>query len=112
MGADVNKIHLEASATLAELKHDGKIKESSPERSLGSNAEVLQDEPNSHVIIRIGELERADAKTANEIPCKHATGRRARVNGNGSHVLRGEQWALVLLHVRGIIPGRSDWGGR
>lgn len=59
-----------------------------PERSFRSDAEILKDEPNTHVVIRVGELKRADAETADEVPGEHAAWRRARIDGGRRHVLR------------------------
>ena len=44
-----------------------------PERTLGPHAEILQDEPDPHFIIRIGEFESAYTEAANEIAGEHAT---------------------------------------
>ena len=45
-----------------------------PKGSFSSDAEVLKDEPDSHIVIRIGELKGAHAKATNEIPGEHAAG--------------------------------------
>lgn len=45
-----------------------------PEGPFSSDAEVLKDEPDSHIVIRIGELKGAHAKATNEIPGEHAAG--------------------------------------
>lgn len=49
----------------------GKI--SIPKGSFGSDTEVLKDEPDSHVVIRVGQLERTHTKATDEIPSEHAT---------------------------------------
>ncbi len=43
-----------------------------PESALRPDTKVLQDEPNAHVVIRIGKLESADAKAPDQIPSEHA----------------------------------------
>ena len=52
-----------------------------PEGTFGSDAQILQDEPDAHVVVRVGEFEGADAEATNEVSRKHAAGCRARVLG-------------------------------
>lgn len=44
-----------------------------PESTFCPHAEVLQDEPYSDLILGIGEFERTDTKTADQIPGEHAS---------------------------------------
>ena len=50
-----------------------------PERTLGADTQVLQDEPNPHFVIWIRKFESAHAKAADEIASEHATRLRARI---------------------------------
>ena len=49
------------------------FKQHIPERTLGAHTEILQDEPNSQLIIWIREFESADAEAADEISSEHTT---------------------------------------
>lgn len=96
-----------------------------PECALGTNAEILENEPDADVIRRVAEAEGACCQTPNEIPCEHAlrlvahhcyprrTGAVAWRNGNAisielNHVCLRGQWrhtavvsvALVLRVLR------------
>lgn len=90
-----------------------KQKDDIPKGSFGPDAEILQDEPDSQVVLRIGQLERAHAEATDEIPREHATRGCPRVDGHRRHAVRREQWPLALLHL-GRVIGRGDGspGGR
>ena len=53
--------------------------ENIPERTLGAHTEILQDEPDTHFIVRIREFESAYTKAADEIASEHAAGLRTRI---------------------------------
>lgn len=59
----------------------GKGGEDVPEGAFGSDAQVLEDEPDAHVVVWVGEFEGADAEAANQVSRKHAAGGRAGVMG-------------------------------
>lgn len=52
-----------------------------PEGTFGSDAQVLQDEPDAHIVVWVGEFEGADAEAADEVSGEHAAGGGPRVLG-------------------------------
>lgn len=52
-----------------------------PERTFSPDTKILQYEPDAHLIIRVGQLESADAKASYQIPGEHPTWVGSRVAG-------------------------------
>lgn len=88
-----------------------------PEGTFGSDAQVLQDEPDAHVVVWVGELEGADAEAAYQVSCEHAAGGGARVlwgSGEAYCRVRGLQRGLLdlLLGCLLVVACWRHWGVR
>ncbi len=83
-----------------------------PEAPFRPHAQILQDEPHPHVVVRTRQLERADAEAADQVPGEHAGRRGARIDHGGRHVARREQRSLIRPHGGwGVVVRGGDRGG-
>ena len=73
-----------------------------PETSFRSNREVLQDEPDADLVVRVCQFEGTRGLTSDKVPGEHSA---------GSWLLRVRdlgRWQLRLL----VISRRGDWRAR
>lgn len=75
----------------------------SPESSLGSHTQVLQNEPYSNLVIGISESKGAGAETSDKIACEHATGPRRNWLLRRRHASRGHLTSSVIGRIVGSL---------
>lgn len=82
--ADVHEVHLQ-SVRRRRLACGGlwNGKRNVPEGSFSSDAEILEDKPDTHPIFTVCQLERADAETTNQVPREHAARMGTRITRDG-----------------------------
>lgn len=71
----LQRVSFGACARILEVQEKKKI----PEGTLGAHTQILQNEPDSHFIIRIREFESAYAEAADKIASEHTTRLRTRI---------------------------------
>lgn len=74
-----------------------------PEAAFGTDAEVLEDEPDADLVLRVLETERARGQATDQVPGEHA-GRRVAADG---HALRHAA-ELGFVHARRAVRRRHE----
>lgn len=76
-----------------------------PEAALGANTEVLENEPDADLILRVGKAESAGSQAPDKVPCKHAL-RLGAADGHAlSHVAK-----LMVIDTWMTVGLRNELG--